>query len=307
MQTLCITRKMTGAWRAALASIGLELRDSATKGCGVYALAAFAAGQRLLAEEPLVECEACDAKGTVYPAAAVDALGETVREAFFALCQNAQWGADKSARGIWLSNALPTDDVPAPKSAVFRYTCRFNHACRPNVYQHWNERLRAMMLHAIRPIHSGEELTISYLPFGDGASRSSRQASLLGDFGFQCGCDLCALQGDALKQSDARQERIQALGRRLQMPDAGAVVDLAEGRLRLLRKEGMLETSWDTMFAASTALRKAGKQQRPAAIEWAARAAECARVALGEDSREFEEYSAAARVSAKQSAARPNG
>ena len=51
MQTLCITRKMTGAWRAALASIGLELRDSATKGCGVYALAAFAAGQRLLAEE----------------------------------------------------------------------------------------------------------------------------------------------------------------------------------------------------------------------------------------------------------------
>jgi len=46
-----MTVTMTVTWRAALASIGLELRDSATKGCGVYALATFAAGQRLLAEE----------------------------------------------------------------------------------------------------------------------------------------------------------------------------------------------------------------------------------------------------------------
>ena len=203
-----------------LASIGLELRDDAAKGFGVFARVAFSAGQRLLAEEPLVECEACDARGTVYPAATVDALDASVRAHFFALCQNEQWGAEKTARGIWLSNALPTDDLPTPKSAVFRYTCRFNHACRPNVYQHWNERLRAMTLHAIRPIRSGEELTISYLPFGDGAPRSSRQASLHGDFGFRCGCDLCELQGDALKQSDARQERIQALGRRLGFPTA---------------------------------------------------------------------------------------
>lgn len=291
-----------------LASIGLELRDDAAKGFGVFARVAFSAGQRLLAEEPLVECEACDARGTVYPAATVDALDASVRAHFFALCQNEQWGAEKTARGIWLSNALPTDDLPTPKSAVFRYTCRFNHACRPNVYQHWNERLRAMTLHAIRPIRSGEELTISYLPFGDGAPRSSRQASLHGDFGFRCGCDLCELQGDALKQSDARQERIQALGRRLQTPEPGvSIVDLVEGRLRLLRKEGMLTTAWDTMFAASTSLKKAGKQQRAAAMEWAARAAECARVALGEDSLEFEEYAAAARASARQGAARPDG
>ena len=109
--------------------IGLELRDSATKGCGVYALAAFSAGQRLLAEEPLVECDACDARGTVYPGAAVDALDAAARADFYALCSNAQWGAEKSARGIWLSNALPTDDAPTPRSAVFRYTCQGYRQC----------------------------------------------------------------------------------------------------------------------------------------------------------------------------------
>ena len=38
--------------------------------------------------------------------------------------------AERTARGIWLSNAYPTDDAPEAKSAVFRVCCRFNHARR---------------------------------------------------------------------------------------------------------------------------------------------------------------------------------
>ena len=49
---------------------GLELRETSAKGCGVYALRDFAAGERLLAESPLVECLVQDARGTVQPAAA---------------------------------------------------------------------------------------------------------------------------------------------------------------------------------------------------------------------------------------------
>ena len=62
--------------------------------------------------------------------------------------------------------------------------------------------------------------------------------------------------------------------------------------LRLLRKEGMGPTAWDTLWAAAAYL--AAAKQRGPAVEWAARAAECAAFALGEDSAEYEEYAAAA-------------
>ena len=140
---------------------GLELRETSAKGCGVYALRDFAAGERLLAESPLVECLVQDARGTVQPAAAVEQLSSETRADFFALCQNPQYGAERTARGIWLSNAYPTDDAPEAKSAVFRVCCRFNHACQPSAYQHWNERTRRMTVHAVTAIRSGEEVTVS--------------------------------------------------------------------------------------------------------------------------------------------------
>ena len=95
------------------------------------------------------------------PAAAVEQLSSETRADFFALCQNPQYGAERTARGIWLSNAYPTDDAPEAKSAVFRVCCRFNHACQPSAYQHWNERTRRMTVHAVTAIRSGEEVTVS--------------------------------------------------------------------------------------------------------------------------------------------------
>ena len=109
------------------------------------------------------------------------------------------------------------------------------------------------------------------------------------------------LSGAALAQSDTRQARIAALGQRITAPGAD-VLELAEGRLRLLRKEGMGPTAWDTLWAAAAYL--AATKQRGPAVEWAARAAECAAFALGEDSAEYEEYAAAA---AKGAASAPAG
>ena len=64
-----------------------------------------------------------------------------------------------------------------------------------------------------------------------------------------------------------------------------------EERLRLLQEEG-LQTNWDSMAVAMRHLLASCSEgsARDEARVWAARAAECAKMALGEDSEEYLHY-----------------
>lgn len=269
---------------------GIQIRESAgCNGLGVFALHAVQPGERLLAERPLLEwSKERDGDRTEELEAAVALLREKSRRAYWALCQNAEHGKTKHAYGIWLSNALPTEDEPAT-AAVFRVASRLNHSCRPNAHINWNSKLQRITVHALTPIASGEEVRIHYRGGGDGETRDERQAGLRDDFGFVCACKLCAdLDDKARAASDARQTGIASLFTQIAAsPTPRNLVQLVEKRLALMSKEGVL-TSWDTLGAAATYLQCTGDPQ--AASRWAARAAASAAAALGRDSSEFAQY-----------------
>jgi hypothetical protein len=144
---------------------------------------------------------------------------------------------------------------------------------------------------------------------GEGDTREERQGALRRDFGFVCACALCSLEGAALKASNRRQRRIRELADEIVEAGRAArtgggegggsgragVVTLVEERLRLLQEEG-LHTNWDSMavamrhLLASCSEGSAIAPSRDEARVWAARAAECAKMALGEDSEEYLHY-----------------
>ena len=269
---------------------GLEIRNSDGCGLGVFALHDIAVGERLLIEPPLLAwSKERDGDDVELMEAAVRRLRSDARDAYWSLCQNAEHGATKNVYGIWLSNALPTEDEPAT-AAVFRIASRLNHSCRPNAHIAWQSQRKRMVLHAVVAIPKGSEVCIDYRGGGDGETRDERRSGLQSDFGFVCTCALCSLTGSAQRESDRRQARIAELfGRISASPTPRNLVRLAEERLSLLALEGIW-TTWDTYGAAMSYLQCMGEAAH--AARWAARAASCAACALGRDSDEFRTFTA---------------
>ena len=276
------------AWCFRSSPSGLQIRNSTDcHGLGVFALHAVQPGERVLAEVPLLQVEDAEEQ-KLEVEAAVETLKPAARRTYWALCQNVEHGRTKNAYGIWLSNALPTQDEPAA-AAVFRVASRFNHSCRPNAHISWNDRTRRITVHALRTIAPDEEVTIHYRGGGDGETRDERRAGLRGDFGFDCACTMCSIpKGASRAASDANQTRIATLFASIAAsPTPSNLVHLVEERLEVLAKEGV-RTNWDTYGAAMSFLKCTGASSQ--AARWAARAAASASFALGRDSTEFAQY-----------------
>jgi hypothetical protein len=256
------------------------------------------------------------------------------RDAFFELCQNAEYGTEKHPYGIWLSNAFPTDGTNAGtvgasdikrSSAIYAGYCRLNHSCSPNVHGAWNDMRGKQTMYAMRDIKQGEELVVSYLGSIGEQPREARRESLRTDFGFICTCAKCLLADDALSQSDARCERLltltglireavsssgfqrevaAAMAKRgvasvpsradaqlittLREKRKASGIALLEERLALLDADGQGGRSWDTLEALHRFCSEMGDEVL--AQRYAARAAQSARMALGEDSVEYVKY-----------------
>ena len=65
-------------------------------------------------------------------------------------------------------------------------------------------------------------------------------------------------------------------------------ISLVEERMALLDTEGLGATGWDTLYGGCAYSRSIG--DRVSASAWASRAAEAARLALGQDSNEYQKY-----------------
>ncbi|ORY66298.1 uncharacterized protein BCR38DRAFT_473569 [Pseudomassariella vexata] len=83
----------------------------------------------------------------------------------------------------------------------FPEVSRFNHDCRPNVAFYIDNNL-THHTHAVRDIHPGEELSISYLDSFQ--ARSVRQERARASWGFSCSCSQCSLSKTEADASDAR-------------------------------------------------------------------------------------------------------
>ena len=333
----------------------VRVMGASGKGLGGFAARDYERGECILDEAPLLEWSVAPGEPVTRAAldACVDALSPANRVAFYALCQNAEHGEQKSAYGIWLSNAFPTDGTnrgakatPAASAerrsgAVFSTYCRLNHSCAPNVHGCWNPACGRQTMYALRDIQRGDELQVSYLGRLD-LPRCDRRASLQRDFGFKCSCARCSMDADALGRSDARMTRLTALRgsiatavssrgyqeavgallarrgaptlerliggggpkvggaasaispavveemRAVRQQWLGAGLSLLEERLSLLGEEGGagLALAWDTLETASRFCHMMG--DHAASRRYGARATECARLALGTQSAEYQ-------------------
>lgn len=110
------------------------------------------------------------------------------------------------------SNIIRSNGYPLGPSSdiggIFPETARINHSCRPNAQHAWNEKLAGMMVHAVREIKEGEELTLSYIV---GGPSEERKSNLKNFFNFDCHCELCDLPTDERAKSDERLGKAQQL------------------------------------------------------------------------------------------------
>lgn len=123
---------------------------------------------------------------------------------------------DKLSRalGIFETNVLPCGGNDAHghvanQGGIFLVGARFNSSCVPNVNNRWETERGQIVFRAVRDITPGEELCVGYGKLL--AGRDERREELHRKFNFKCLCEACALEGQALAESDMRRETLNAL------------------------------------------------------------------------------------------------
>lgn len=116
---------------------------------------------------------------------------------------------------------------------------RLNHDCRPNSHYYFDPYTFTQHVHALRTIHPGEELTISYI--NPAQDRTARQDGLHESWGFHCSCSLCTQPLPQTSASDARIEQIAELRVDLEdySPESEACPAMAELLVSLYEQERM--------------------------------------------------------------------
>ena len=202
----------------------VAVRQIEGKGLGVVALRDLRAGECVLAELPLVAWHvASGASGRVDVAeldAIVESLGDEARREFFDLVDvhgssltfsttgkiapqpdspvtSGSGFDEKTAAGIWASNAFaleagdcftPADDGVV-RAACFKTCSRLNHSCAPSCYIAWNPKRGRQMVHTLRDIHGGEELTIACACAATSNSRPCTSSADAHDLHSTCSVD----------------------------------------------------------------------------------------------------------------------
>ena len=125
--------------------------------------------------------------------------------------------------------------------AVYRTLSRFNHSCAPNCtwsFVHESESKPgggavSVNVRAIKPVKSGDELTISYVDPTVG--RAERREQLWAKYRFECACHLCAGPRDANGQLPGTDPYLEAVFGTVDEKDARATVEETDGMIRDVR------------------------------------------------------------------------
>ncbi|KAF9046479.1 hypothetical protein BJ165DRAFT_1345642, partial [Panaeolus papilionaceus] len=111
------------------------------------------------------------------------------------------------ALAIFQTNGVAAgDDV-----GLFLRMARINHGCSSAVdaTYHWRDDEKVLVVHALKDIPVGKEILTTYID--SKKPRSERKALLRQQYGFDCGCEVCALPDKLSAASDSRLAEITRL------------------------------------------------------------------------------------------------
>ena len=120
-------------------------------------------------------------------------------------------------------------------------------------------------------------------------TRSMRQEYFAQKFGFDCGCEICALSGPGLAKSDARQQAITSLTASItasSRPPYTRTRTLVNEVIRLMQEEEMPST-WTRKWVVRALMSAAEEGHHQDAGYWTRAAAACVRTAGGADCAEY--------------------
>ncbi|KAG5946659.1 hypothetical protein E4U53_006538 [Claviceps sorghi] len=281
------------------------LQDIPGKGKGLVATRDIPKGTRILCEKALITLPGHFMHPGLLPSLCqqVEALSNDERHAFLSMHNIRPFkNAAEQYMGIFVLNCLPAEEV-GEKRAIFLEACRINHACDKNSLNMWNDRIKRHTVHALRKIHAGEEITISYItPF---MNRQSRQRDLQEKFRFTCSCGLCSLPEKQSQESDKRLEQIQHLVQSIEQSAPVTfwlaprhLLSCLDARVRLHEEQGRQNEYFTTIFREAAHLTIAHGDLARGRI-FAQRAAAAWTTAMGGDSGPAIECAALARNPSK--------
>lgn len=183
------------------------LKDIPGKGKGLVASQALVPGALIIDEPPLFTTESLENPATIEKdlGAIVKSLPKKDQISFLSLHNN--YPGKNPFSNIIRSNGYPlgpSSDI----GGIFLETARINHSCRPNAQHAWNDKLKRMLVHAVRNVQEGEEITLSYVAGGPSDARKEHIETY---FGFDCGCEACSLPSHEQGVSDERLRKAQQL------------------------------------------------------------------------------------------------
>ncbi|EAS33648.3 uncharacterized protein CIMG_04672 [Coccidioides immitis RS] len=236
------------------------IKQTQGKGYGVFATRNIPQGTRILADPPMLKLPGAVMEHAKLTKADIEALAATIstklkalskeqQREFFSLAntQRAQFGV---FLGIAATNAMLID-FETTEYGIFPKVSRFNHGCRPNSMRSYHPVLDQAVVHVVKDVSEGEEITVSYVE--PGLAFYLRQEQLKEKFGFICGCNLCLMPENERRLSDMRLTTIMLLFNSIR--DDSVILDQPLASLHnthtamlLQKEEGILEVLAATFY-----------------------------------------------------------
>ncbi|KAK4975419.1 hypothetical protein LTR42_004629 [Elasticomyces elasticus] len=204
-----------------------KLADIPGKGKGLLATTILNPGTLLISEPPLFTTSSLTNPSTIEKdlSKIIRSLPKTAQRAFLSLHNNNP--GPQPFTNIIRSNGYPLGPSNSSIGGIFPTVSRINHSCLPNAQHAYNPKIGRMQVHVLRPVASGDEITLSYTT---GGPSDVRQKMLKSHFNFSCTCELCSLPPQKLAESDTRLRRAQELDDRIGDPKRARLNPLASLR-----------------------------------------------------------------------------
>jgi hypothetical protein len=175
---------------------------------------------------------------------AVDTLPPKTQASFWALLGHFK---DDPVDDRINTNNFDANIDGVPQQVLFPEIAMLNHDCRPNAAYFFDEEMMTHYVHAIKEIHPGEEITITYID--NEKDRTTRMRRLKKNWGFECSCSTCTAHAKIVEESDSRLYQITSLAKALDdwTSTTPATPEIAELLISLYQQE-RLDASLATAY-----------------------------------------------------------